>query len=134
MLLGYWVKILMLLGLAYSSCQVLSGNVQSYGWQQYYYLFAPWLLLYGSLKGWYRAFTWRRMMYAKDISPDLSRGKRMPSKFRNRKSFLEKVCLSLLLLSIAGIVKQFGATGSSLWVGLFSGLYSALRFVFNLVA
>lgn len=132
MLIVYWIRIIILLTLAYTSWQALQGNVPHHGWLQYYYLFAPWFLFYGSLKSWYRAYTWRRMMYAKNIAPDLSRGQKMPSKTRERKSFLEKASFFLLLLSCAAILNQFGVTGSRLWAGILSVFYECLKFIFSM--
>ena len=134
MLLGYWIRIMILLALAYSTWQALTGHVQHYGWQHYYYLFAPWLLFHGALKGWYRAYTWRRMMYAQNISPDLSRGQKVPSKSRERKSALEKACLALLLLASVAIIKQVGMIDVARWKAFFSKVYAAFCFIINVVA
>lgn len=133
MLIGYWINISVLLLLAGSTWKVLDGSAPLYGWQHYYYLVVPWLLLYGAFKGWYRCYTWRRMMMVKNISPDLSRGNRVPSKPKARSSLLEKLCLLLLLLSIAAIFKQLAMDGGKALVTFLSGLYSAIRFAFNLM-
>lgn len=134
MLLGYWIRMSVLLALAYATWQTLTGHAQHHGWLQYYYVLAPWLLFYGSLKGWYRAYTWRRMMYAKNISPDLSRGQKMPSRAREKKSALEKACLALLLLASIAIIKQVGMIDVARWKAAFSKAYAAFCFILSIVA
>lgn len=133
MILIYLFNISVLLLLAISTWQVLEGSAPSSGWQHYYYLAAPWLLLYFSIKGWYRCFRWRRMMMLQHISPDLSRGKRRPSKSMRRSGFLEKSCISLLLLSLSAILTQAGVPVATWWIAIIAGFYFTLSVLFNLM-
>jgi len=111
MFIRNWINIILLIYLAYCARQVMTGYAgQLSGWQYYLYQLSPWVLLYGSLRGWYRCFTWRRMTSGKNISPDLSRGQHRPSRQKQRPSILEFTCLALALISVAAILKQFGNT------------------------
>lgn len=110
MFLRAWINILMLSAAAYGAWIVMTGSVPYAPiWKYYLYQASPWVLLYGSMRAWHRCLTWRRMMAAKNISPDLARGAHRPSRSKQRPSVLEYACLGLSLMSIAAILKQLGA-------------------------
>ena len=105
-----WINIAFLMAAAYGSYKVIAHPYYMSGtWQYYLFLICPWVLLVGSLKAWHRCLTWRRMMAAKNISPDLARGAHRPSRSRPRPSVLEYACLGIFLMSVAAILKQLGA-------------------------
>lgn len=111
MFLRNWINILLLLSLAYCARQVMTGYAnQLAGWQYCAFQLSPWVLLYGSLKAWHRCFTWRRMLSAKNTSPELSRGLCQPSKQKQHPGILELASLSFVLLSIVAILNQLGIT------------------------
>ena len=109
MFIRAWVNILLLSAAAYGAWFVMAGKVPYAPLWQYYLMHAcPWVLLFGSIKAWHRCLTWRRMMAAKNISPDLARGAHRPSRLRQRPSVLERACFVLFLMSAAAILKQLG--------------------------
>jgi len=110
MFLRAWINILFLSAAAYGAWIVIAGRVPYAPiWKYYLYQACPWVLLYGSIRAWHRCLTWRRMMAAKNIAPDLARGAHRPSGSKPRPSVLEHACLGLLLISVVAILKQLGA-------------------------
>lgn len=105
-----WINILVLSAAAYGAWGVMTGEVPYAPlWQYYLHQACPWVLLYGSMKAWHRCLTWRRMMAAKNIAPDLARGAHRPSGSKQRSGLLEHACLGLFLIAVAAILKQLGA-------------------------
>ena len=133
MFIRHWINIALLLTFTYGSWQVITGKAPSYGWQYYFCLSAPYALLFGSLRAWHRCLTWRRMMAAKTITPDLSRGKNAPSNTRQHASILELACIFLSALSIAAILTQFGISNAALHIVMAIGSYLALRVLYRMV-
>lgn len=125
---------LLLLAFFYGAWQVVTGNDTAYGWQRYFYLLSPWLLLLGSIRAWYRCFTWRRMTADKNIAPDLSRGQHKPSRMKRRRSILEHACIVLCLISIAAVLKQFGIDNAALFIAVAIGAYVALSVTYRMVS
>jgi len=133
MFIRIWANILLLLVLTYSSWLIITDQATVNGWQYYFYLFSPWLLLLGSIRGWHRCFTWRRMIADKKIAPELSRGQHKPSRMKQRPNILEHACLALFLISIAAILKQFGIGNAAMCIGVAIGAYVALSVTFRMV-
>ena len=107
MFLRAWINILILSAAAYGAWGVMAGEVPYAPiWKYYLYQASPWVLLYGSMKAWHRCLTWRRMMAAKNIAPDLARGAHLPSGSKQRSGLLEHACLGLFLIAVAAILKQ----------------------------
>ena len=133
MFIRIWANILFLLAFAYGSWQVITDQATINSWKYYLYLLSPWLLLFGSIRGWHRCFTWRRMIAGKKIAPELSRGQHKPSRMKQRPNILEHACLALFLISIAAILKQFGIDNAAMCIGVAIGAYVALRVTFRMV-
>ncbi|WP_444994767.1 hypothetical protein [Aliikangiella sp. IMCC44359] len=66
-------------------------------------LAAPYVLLLTSIKGWHRAFVWRRMYEAQQKRPRLSRGEVTHHLQKPKPSFLELCCIILLGLSLCAL-------------------------------
>ena len=134
MFMRTWINIIFLLAAAYGSYRVIAGKFYiASTWQYYFYLLSPWVLLIGSIKAWHRSFTWRRMMAAKDISPELSRGLHQSSKLKQHPSILEHACLSLFLMSVVAIFKQIGIADTPWWIGSILGSYFMLRLTIGMI-
>ncbi len=133
MFVRIWISILLLLTFTYGSWQTITDNASRSGWQYYLYLLSPWLLLLGSIRAWYRCFTWRRMMANKIIAPDLSRGQHKSSRTKHRSNLLEHASIALLLISIAAILKQFGIDNAARYIAVAIGSYIALSVAYRMV-
>ena len=103
-------------------------------WPYYFYAVSPWALLYGSLRAWHRSYSWRRMAAQRYVAPVLSRGEHQAGKPAQRQSILEYASAALLLLSIAAILTQLGASHIAWWLGSFVGAWIALRFTLKRAA
>lgn len=127
MILKYWFFVLWLGFAAYGALRVLSGAHLLYSqqhWQYYFYLCAPFVLLWLSIKGWRIARMWRRMMEDKRVRPSLSRGEHHVQHARQHPSILEYICAALFLLACAAILELFSVQHSAWWIG--SLFYAAL--------
>ncbi|MEW8333926.1 MAG: hypothetical protein AB2692_23555 [Candidatus Thiodiazotropha sp.] len=125
-----YLNIVLLLAFAYGSYGVIEHAHVYFTpshWQYYYYGASPWALLYGSLKAWHRSFTWRRMAAQRYAAPVLSRGEHRAGKKQQGQNILEYASAGLLLLSIAAILTQFGASHIAWWIGSLMGTWIALR-------
>lgn len=96
-------------------------------WQYYFYAISPWGLLYGSIKAWHRSYSWRRMAAQRYAAPVLSRGAHRAGKKPQGQNILEYASAGLLLLSIAAILTQFGASHIAWWLGSFACAWIVLR-------
>lgn len=134
MFIRHWINIALLLALAYGSWLVTNGKAPSYGWQHYLCAASPWALCYGAFKAWHRCFSWRRMLAARKITPDLSRGKSFSSNTRSKTSILELACIALVALSIAAILTQLGFENAALYIGVAIDSYLALSVACRLVS
>lgn len=129
-----WKNIMFLLVAAYGAYDVLMDKPCAFrSWQYYFYLICPWVLLFGSLKAWHRSFTWRCMVAKKNISPKLSRGRHQPSTSRQYPSILEYASLSLFLMAVTAILKQFEVANIPWWIGSTIGSYFLLRLIIGMV-
>jgi len=113
------VNIIILIVLAYSCMRVLDNallfNVGTLSY--YFYLCAPWALLYGSLKSWHQSFIWRRMLEDRYNSSTFSRGEYQFDVQQKQSHLLENICVLLFFLSIAAILKIFLVENIFWWVG-----------------
>jgi len=134
MIIRYWVNILFLVVCAYGACEVIAGvTFTPEHWQYYFYLIAPWALLFGSTKAWHRSFIWRRMLAKRQTSPALSRGEHQATHFRGRPSTLEHASFGLLILALAAILEQLEVANTKWWIGSLLGACFMLRLVIGKV-
>jgi len=128
------INIMFLIAASYGSYNVITGKAYMLpSWQYYLYQLSPWILLFGSIKAWYRSYTWASMMHKKNIVPKLSRGLHQQSKQKQHTSILEYACLVLFLLSIAAICKQLKIPNSHWIMGGAWGSYFMLRLAIRMV-
>jgi len=121
----YLVFILVMLISASLSCIVIWGTPAP---DYYYaYLAAPWVLLLTSIKGWHKAFIWRRMFYMRGKPPTLSRGSHRVEQLPPRPGILERMSASLLLLAIAAILHQQNIPNIPWWIAAIIGSWLLMR-------
>jgi hypothetical protein len=134
MIIRYWVNIVFLVVCAYGACEVIAGvTFTPEHWQYYFYLSAPWALLFGSAKAWHRSFIWRRMLAERQTSSTLSRGEHRPSNSRQRSSILEHASFALLILAFVAILEQLEVANTKWWIGSLLGACFMLRLVIGKV-
>ena len=125
-----WFNILLLLALTYGAFGVL-GSVDSrytpVHWQYYLYAVSPWLLLFGSIRAWYRCFVWRRMIQQRQPIRLLSRGEHRIESTAQRTSVLEYASIGMALLALAAILEQFSVSDIAWWIGSLIGAWIVLR-------
>lgn len=127
--LRHLVFMLIMLVSASLSCIVIWGAPEL---DYYYaYLAAPWVLFFSSIKGWHRAFIWRRMFYMRTAPPTLSRGSHRVEQLAPRPGILERISASLLLLAIAAILHQQNIPNISYWIAAIIGAWLLMRMAFK---
>lgn len=112
------INIILLIALAYGCMRVLNNvlifNQGSLSY--YFYLCAPWALLYGSLKSWHQSFIWRRMLEDRYSAPTLSRGEHHMQVQQKQSRVLEHICAALFVLAIAALLKIFSVQNILWWI------------------
>jgi len=125
------IYIIILITLAYGCVRVLNNvllfNQGSLSY--YFYLCAPWALLYGSLKAWHQSFIWRRMLEDRYSSPTLSRGAHQFNVQQKQSRVLEHICACLFVLAIAALLKIFSVQNIVWWIGSLAFSWACLRIV-----
>jgi hypothetical protein len=125
-----YLNIVLLLVFAWGAYGVLEHVDRTFtpaNWQFYFYAASPWALLFGALKAWNRTATWRRMVTQRQSPPVLSRGKHRAEITPQRPGILEYASIALLLLAIAAILSQLGASHIGWWIGCLAGAWMILR-------
>lgn len=111
------INIILLITLAYGCMRVL-GNILLFNHgslSYYFYLCAPWALLYGSLKAWHQSFIWRRMLEDRYSVPTLSRGEHYFNAQQKQSRVLEHICAALFVLAIAALLRIFSVPNILWW-------------------
>ncbi|MBT2970530.1 MAG: hypothetical protein KME56_12425 [Candidatus Thiodiazotropha sp. (ex Ctena orbiculata)] len=137
MFVRIWFNILILLACSYGAYGILDNTAYFYTtqhWQYYLYIVSPWILLFGSIKAWYRTFIWRRMLNNRQTPPILSRGEHRTKKNTLRTSILEYCSILFLLLAVAAIMKQLSIGHIFWWIGSFIFAFFMLRFAIKKVS
>ena len=110
MILRAWLSILLMGLLSWSVWVGLQNRIPAYEYAPvtfFLHMASPWLLVFISVKSWYRVFIWGRMLKARQAPPILSRGREIQKHPQTNSFILAASSKVLLLFALSGIFNQF---------------------------